>query len=173
MLAQKAWRMIRTLIFTYLVSGVLLTALAFALYKFRLPESQITLGISGVVHPLLLCGRLYGRKGHAIQEIPLGTPHRDPLFCLSPPHVLFPGPDRHRRRRPAGDRFCHVLLKRHGRGDGQLTDGKKKRPAPFPEPGRCSYFLYLFISGLCHSINHQSQKTDDNKNTGHALPHDI
>ena len=47
MLAQKAWRMIRTLIFTYLVSGVLLTALAFALYKFRLPESQITLGISG------------------------------------------------------------------------------------------------------------------------------
>lgn len=30
MLAQKAWRMIRTLIFTYLVSGVLLTALAFA-----------------------------------------------------------------------------------------------------------------------------------------------
>ena len=26
----------------------LLTALAFALYKFRLPESQITLGISGV-----------------------------------------------------------------------------------------------------------------------------
>ena len=31
MLAQKAWRMIRTLIFTYLVSGVLLTALAFAL----------------------------------------------------------------------------------------------------------------------------------------------
>ena len=48
MLAQKAWRMIRTLIFTYLVSGVLLTALAFALYKFRLPESQITLGISGV-----------------------------------------------------------------------------------------------------------------------------
>ena len=35
MLAQKAWRMIRTLIFTYLVSGVLLTALAFALYKFR------------------------------------------------------------------------------------------------------------------------------------------
>ena len=42
MLAQKAWRMIRTLIFTYLVSGVLLTALAFALYKFRLPESQIT-----------------------------------------------------------------------------------------------------------------------------------
>ena len=44
MLAQKAWRMIRTLIFTYLVSGVLLTAL----YKFRLPESQITLGISGV-----------------------------------------------------------------------------------------------------------------------------
>ena len=48
MLAQKVWRMIRTLIFTYLVSGVLLTALAFALYKFRLPESQITLGISGV-----------------------------------------------------------------------------------------------------------------------------
>ena len=40
MLAQKAWRMIRTLIFTYLVSGVLLTALAFALYKFRLPETR-------------------------------------------------------------------------------------------------------------------------------------
>lgn len=45
MLAQKAWRMIRTLIFTYLVSGVLLTALAFALYKFRLPESQIPFSV--------------------------------------------------------------------------------------------------------------------------------
>ena len=58
MLAQKAWRMIRTLIFTYLVSGVLLTALAFALYKFRLPESQITLGISGVY---ILSGFMAGK----------------------------------------------------------------------------------------------------------------
>lgn len=93
MLAQKAWRMIRTLIFTYLVSGVLLTALAFALYKFRLPESQITLGISGVYILSCFMGGFMAGKGHEIQKIPLGAPHRDPLLCLPPYHVLSPGPD--------------------------------------------------------------------------------
>lgn len=144
MLAQKAWRMIRTLIFTYLVSGVLLTALAFALYKFRLPESQITLGISGVYILSCFMGGFMAGKGHEIQKIPLGAPHRDPLLYLPPYHVLSPGPDHHRRRRPAGHGLCHVLFKRHGRGDDQLTGQKKE--APRSVSGARALFLFsVFI----------------------------
>lgn len=48
MLTQKAWRIVRTLIITYIISGILLSALAFVLYKFRLPESQVNLGVNAV-----------------------------------------------------------------------------------------------------------------------------
>lgn len=48
MITQKIWRVVRTLILTYIISAILLSVLAFVLYKFRLPESQVNLGISGV-----------------------------------------------------------------------------------------------------------------------------
>ena len=48
MVSNVTWRLVRTLIITYIISAVLLSALAFALYRFRLPESQIALGVSAV-----------------------------------------------------------------------------------------------------------------------------
>lgn len=46
--SRTPWLIIRTLIFTYLISGILMALLAFALFKFRLPESQINLGVNGI-----------------------------------------------------------------------------------------------------------------------------
>ena len=42
------WRLIRTLIISFLVTLLLLTGLTFLLYKFRLGESQITVGIYAI-----------------------------------------------------------------------------------------------------------------------------
>ena len=88
MLAQKAWRMIRTLIFTYLVSGVLLTALAFALYKFRLPESQITLGISGVY--ILSCFMGGFMAGKAMRPVFRRSTRKVPSFSSRHFFISFP-----------------------------------------------------------------------------------
>jgi putative membrane protein (TIGR04086 family) len=53
---------IRSLIFTYIVSAVLLAALSFALYKFRLPESQVDMAVNAVyVLSCLIGGFLSGR----------------------------------------------------------------------------------------------------------------
>ena len=58
----KSWQLIRTLIIAYLFTAVLLTTLTFLLYKFRLPESQITIGINAVyVLSCLLGGLLAGK----------------------------------------------------------------------------------------------------------------
>lgn len=40
--------MIRALIVTYIISGILLAALSFALFKFRLPESQVNLAVCAI-----------------------------------------------------------------------------------------------------------------------------
>lgn len=48
MSTSKPWRIIRTLIISYLLTAVLMTVLTVLLYKFRLPESQITIGINAV-----------------------------------------------------------------------------------------------------------------------------
>ncbi len=48
MQSPLSWRLIRTLIVSFLVTLLLLAGLTFLLYKFRLGESQITLGIYAV-----------------------------------------------------------------------------------------------------------------------------
>ena len=59
----KSWQLIRTLIIAYLFTAVLLTALTFLLYKFRFPESQITIGINAVyVLSCFLGGLLAGKS---------------------------------------------------------------------------------------------------------------
>lgn len=45
---SKPWLVVRTLLITYIISGLLMVALAFALYRFRLPESQINLGVNAI-----------------------------------------------------------------------------------------------------------------------------
>lgn len=39
---------LKNLLFTYLLTGVLLVVLSFALYKFKLKEGQIRMGVTGV-----------------------------------------------------------------------------------------------------------------------------
>ena len=41
MQTNPVWRMVRALIATYILSGILLMVLSFALFKFRLPENQV------------------------------------------------------------------------------------------------------------------------------------
>lgn len=48
MQTNPVWRMVRALIVTYILSGILLVTLSFALYKFRLPENQVNLAVYAV-----------------------------------------------------------------------------------------------------------------------------
>lgn len=62
MRSQTPWLIIRTLIVTYIISALLLAALSFALYRFRLPEAQVNLGVSAVyVLSCLIGGFLAGK----------------------------------------------------------------------------------------------------------------
>lgn len=57
-----SWRIVRTLIISYLFSAVLLLVLTFLLYRFHLPEEQITVGIYAVyVLSCFLGGFLAGK----------------------------------------------------------------------------------------------------------------
>lgn len=60
--SKTPWLMIRTLIITYIISALLLTALTFALYKFRLPESQISLAVNAVYIVSCFLGGLISGK---------------------------------------------------------------------------------------------------------------
>ena len=48
MQTNPVWRMVRTLIVTYILSGILLAVLSFALFKFRLPENQVNVAVCAV-----------------------------------------------------------------------------------------------------------------------------
>jgi len=48
MQTNPVWRMVRALIATYILSGILLVVLSFALFKFRLPENQVNLAVCAV-----------------------------------------------------------------------------------------------------------------------------
>lgn len=48
MQTNPVWRMVRALIVTYILSGILLAALSFALFKFRLPENQVNVAVCAV-----------------------------------------------------------------------------------------------------------------------------
>ena len=57
-----SWRIVRTLILSYLFSAVLLLILTLLLYRFRLPEEQITIGIYAVyILSCFLGGFLVGK----------------------------------------------------------------------------------------------------------------
>ena len=48
MQTNPVWRMVRALIVTYILSGILLVVLSFALFKFRLPENQVNVAVCAV-----------------------------------------------------------------------------------------------------------------------------
>ena len=55
--------MLRSLLISYLLSGVLLAALAFALFRLRLKEGQVSLMIWGIYLIACLCGGMVAGKG--------------------------------------------------------------------------------------------------------------
>lgn len=62
MSTSKPWRIIRSLIISYLLTVILLAVLTFLLYRFRIPESQITFGINAVyIISCLIGGFLAGK----------------------------------------------------------------------------------------------------------------
>lgn len=62
MSTSTPWRLIRTLILSFLLSLLLLAGLTLLLYKFRLAESQITAGIYAVYILSCLTGGFLGGK---------------------------------------------------------------------------------------------------------------
>ena len=54
MQTNPVWRMVRALIATYILSGILLAILSFALFKFRLPENQVNLAVCAVYFSAVL-----------------------------------------------------------------------------------------------------------------------
>ena len=48
MQTNPVWRIIRALIVTYILSGILLAALSFALFQFHLPEEQVNLAVLAI-----------------------------------------------------------------------------------------------------------------------------
>ena len=48
MQTNKLWCIIRTLILTYVLSALFLLGLSFALFRLRLPESQVNLAVNAV-----------------------------------------------------------------------------------------------------------------------------
>ena len=62
--ASKPIQMMKALLLSYAVTGVLLLVLAYLLYKFALGESQVNLGIMVIYILSCLAGGFYmGRKG--------------------------------------------------------------------------------------------------------------
>ena len=60
--SSKPWRIIRTLMISYFLSALLLLGMTFLLYKFRLDESQINIGIYGTyIVSCLIGGFLIGK----------------------------------------------------------------------------------------------------------------
>ena len=62
MSTSKPWRLVRTLIISYVLSALLLLIMTFLLYKFRLSEMQITVGIYATYITACLTGGFLAGK---------------------------------------------------------------------------------------------------------------
>ena len=79
MFSQNVWRVIRTLLLTYLISAVLLAALSFALFRFRLPEAQVNTGVRIVYILSCLAGGILAGRTDNENNISLIDIYIDPL----------------------------------------------------------------------------------------------
>ena len=113
MQTNPVWRMVRALIVTYILSGILLAVLSFALFKFRLPENQVNVAVCAVyVISCFFGGILAGktmRTRRFFWGLVLGT------------HVPRPEGRCHGRHEKASLCPRHVHIERNGGRDGELT----------------------------------------------------
>ena len=142
MQTNPVWRMVRALIATYILSGILLMVLSFALFKFRLPENQVNLAVCAVY--VLSCF-----FGGIIAALLLGPGPRKFIFSVFISPVPRPEGRCHGRHQKTSLCPRHVHIERNGGRDGELT-----------------------VSHLREEINNERQDPHHNKDSKHSLPHD-
>ena len=145
MQTNPVWRMVRALIVTYILSGILLVVLSFALFKFRLPENQVNVAVCAVyVISCFFGGILAGktmRTRRFFWGLVLGTLYF--LFLYRPEGRC------HGRHQKTSLCPRHVHIERNGGRDGKLT-----------------------VSHLREKINNERQNPHHNEDSKHSLPHD-
>lgn len=80
---MKVRAILRSLLFSYAVTGISLLLLAFLLFQFDLGEKPGIRRDCGGVYPVLSAWRLYGRQNHKKGQISLGNPGRSLLLPSS------------------------------------------------------------------------------------------
>ena len=149
MQTNPVWRMVRALIVTYILSGILLVVLSFALFKFRLPENQVKRRRLCRLRHFLLLRRHPRRKNNEDQALFLGPGPRNSLFSVFISHVPRPEGRCHGRHEKASLCPRHVHAEWNGGRDGKLT-----------------------VSHLREEINNERQNPHHNEDSKHSLPHD-
>lgn len=149
MQTNPVWRMVRALIATYILSGILLMVLSFALFKFRLPENQVNLAVCAVYVLSCFFGGIIAGKTNEDQALFLGPGPRNSLFSVFISHVPRPEGRCHGRHQKTSLCPRHVHIERNGGRDGELT-----------------------VSHLREEINNERQDPHHNEDSKHSLPHD-
>lgn len=148
MQTNPVWRMVRALIAAYILSGILLMVLSFALFKFRLPENQVNVAVCAVyVISCFFGGILAGktmRTRRFFWGLVLGTLYFLFLYLMSLAQKDGVTEDTKRLLCPR-----HVHIERNGGRDGELT-----------------------VSHLREEINNERQNPHHNEDSKHSLPHD-
>ena len=102
------------LIATYILSGILLAILSFALFKFRLPENQVNLAVCAVYILSCFFGGMIDRKNNEDQAFFLGPGPRNSLFSVFISHVPRPEGRCHGRHQKTSLCPRHVHIERNG-----------------------------------------------------------
>ena len=149
MQTNPVWRMVRALIVTYILSGILLAVLSFALFKFRLPENQVNVAVCAVYVISCFFGGILAGKTMRTRRFFWGLAPRNSLFSVFISHVPRPEGRCHGRHEKAPLCPRHVHAERNGGRDGKLT-----------------------VSHLREEINNERQDPHHNEDSKHSLPHD-
>ena len=113
--------LLRSLLASYLLSGVLLLILSFALYRLKLGEEQVNAAVYGVY--CLPVRRLSGRQSRLVPQIFLGNAHRHFVLCHTVCYFLADEPGNHASARSHSGSHRAGLLRcrRNRRRDVQLN----------------------------------------------------
>ena len=112
------WRVVRTLIVTYVISAVLLAALSFALFQFHLREPEVNAAVNAVYILSCLFGGLIAGKTMKTRRFLWGL--LIGLLSLSVLHVHGPKRRHDGGTHPSPLRTGHVRSQRNGRRNDQL-----------------------------------------------------
>lgn len=116
---SKLQATLKTLLISYILTGILLVVLAFALYKFRLKEGQIRIGVNAVyIITCLIGGLIMGKASDS--GVFLGTDPGTRLFPGASGGLLFAEQRAERNDEPDSYNHGYLCRQRHHRRDDQL-----------------------------------------------------